>query len=143
MKKFTMQNAYLLFALLLTVFMTGCNNNNDSNPAPPVTDTTAPTVTLTVPNNTATDVAINTKIIATFSEDMASATITGTTFTLTEPGGTVAGEVTYPAGVKTASFAPTTALDSGIVYTAKITIGATDLAGNPLAVDKEWTFTTG
>ncbi|MBU0729645.1 MAG: DUF3494 domain-containing protein, partial [Proteobacteria bacterium] len=46
-------------------------------------------------------------------------------------------------GVKTASFAPTTALDSGIVYTAKITIGATDLAGNPLAVDKEWTFTTG
>ncbi|MBU0730183.1 MAG: Ig-like domain-containing protein, partial [Proteobacteria bacterium] len=141
MKKFKLQNAYLLCALLLTVLVVGCSNNDDSNPAS--SDTTAPTVTLTAPTNTATDVAINTKITATFSESMAPATITGTTFTLTEPGGTVAGEVAYTTGVKTASFAPTTALDSGIVYTAKITIGATDLAGNPLAVDKEWTFTTG
>ena len=67
-------------------------------------DTTAPTVTLTVPANAATGVAINQKIAATFSEAMNPSTITTTTFTLKQGATPVAGTVTY-AGT-TATFAP-------------------------------------
>ncbi len=109
-------------------------------------DTTRPAVTLTVPADGATDVATNTKIAATFSEGMDPATITGTTFTLTGPGATaVAGTVSYVAGARTAAFTPTTpaTLPASTLFTATITTGGTDLAGNALALDKVWTFTTG
>jgi hypothetical protein len=150
MKKFKPQNAYLPLALLLAVFMAGCNSGgggDSSTPAatdtPDTPDTTAPTVTLTVPAFSALDVAINTKVVATFSEDMTAATLSGTTFTVTDPSGAVAGEVTYADDVDTAIFTPTATLAASTIYTATITTGAKDLAGNPLEADKGWTFTTG
>jgi hypothetical protein len=111
-------------------------------------DTTAPTVTLTVPANAAAGVAINTKITATFSEDMDPLTITGTTFTVvnTTLGGTaVAGNVNYALAGRTATFTPTTpaTLPANTLFTATITTGAKDLAGNALASAYVWTFTTG
>jgi len=122
-------------------------------------DTTRPSVTLTVPADVATNVATNTAITATFSEDMDPATLDGaagaTNFTLTGPGATaVAGSVTYAAGARTATFAPTTptTLPANTLFTATITTGATDLAGNALAGNQAalpaasnyiWTFTTG
>jgi hypothetical protein len=146
MKKFKAQNAYLLLALLLTVFGVGCSHGGDDvTPVPTTsTDTTAPTVTLTVPANAGSDVGIKNKVTATFSEGMTATTITGTTFTLTGPSGAVvAGEVTYATSVKTAIFAPTANLATGTIYTAKVTTGVKDLAGNQLALEKSWTFTTG
>jgi hypothetical protein len=105
-------------------------------------DTTAPTVTFTDPANGDTGVATNKKIAATFSESMDPLTITTTTFTVTGPGVTpVAGTMVY-AGA-TATFTPTGGLAGTITYTATITTGAKDLAGNTLAVDKVWSFTTG
>jgi hypothetical protein len=118
-------------------------------------DITAPTVTLTVPANAATAVALNTKVTATFNEDMDPATINGTTFTVvnTSLGGTaVAGDVTYAVAGKTATFTPTApaTLPANTVFTATITAGARDLAGNALVVPagaglrpNPWTFTTG
>lgn len=111
-------------------------------------DTTRPAVTLTVPAASATDVATNTAITATFSEDMDPATIVtpATSFTLTGPGATaVAGDVTYAVGARTATFTPTTpaTLPASALFTATITTGATDLAGNTLASNFVWTFTTG
>ncbi len=107
-------------------------------------DTTRPTVTLTVPADGAAVAATNTKITAQFSEEMDPTTITGTSFTLAGPGATpVAGAVSYAVGTKTATFAPTAILASGTVFTATITTVVTDLAGNALLVDKVWTFTTG
>ena len=142
MKKLKRPNIYLLFALLLSVFISGCSNDNDSTAAPH--DTTMPTVVLTVPAPAAPDVAINSKLTATFSEKMTSATITRSTFKVTGPGGaTVNGNVTYAAAVGAAIFASTGDLVPSTIYTAKITTGAKDLAGNPLAVDYDWTFTTG
>jgi len=105
------------------------------------TDTTAPIVTLTVPADTATDVAINTKITATFSEAMDPFTITGTTFTLTQGATVVPGVVTYVN--KVATFKPTSNLATNTPYTATINTAAEDLGGNALAVDKVWNFTTG
>src|SRR5438552_2708885 len=104
-------------------------------------DTTRPTVSSTDPANAATGVAINKKIAATFSEAMDPLTISTATFTLKQGTTPVAGTVTY-AGT-TATFAPASALAPNTVYTATITTGATDLAGNPLLNNFAWLFTTG
>jgi Ice-binding-like/Bacterial Ig-like domain/Bacterial Ig-like domain (group 2) len=104
-------------------------------------DTTAPTVTSTNPASAATAVALNQKIAATFSKVMDSSTITTTTFTLKQGTTAVGGTVSY-AGT-TATFTPTANLAASTLYTATITTGATDLAGNALASSFVWTFTTG
>ena len=105
-------------------------------------DTTAPTVTSTGPVNGATGQPNNRAATAIFSEVMNASTITGTTFTLTGPGATpVAGVVTY-SGV-TATFTPNAPLTASTLYTSTVTTGAKDLAGNPLAANYVWTWTTG
>jgi len=105
---------------------------------------TEPTLISTNPAAGAAGVATNQKITATFSEQMDSTTITGSTFTLTGPGLTpIAGTVTYSTIGATATFAPSSALAAGTLFTATITTGAKDLAGNALLVDFTWTFTTG
>jgi hypothetical protein len=71
-------------------------------------DTTAPTVTSTDPANLQMSVPTNQRIIATFSEDMAPASINTNNFKLTNPGGAaIAGH--YVSG--TAIFVPTYAQD--------------------------------
>ena len=119
-------------------------------------DTTRPRVASTVPTTTTpgptTGVPTNTAITAVFTEEMAPATITGTSFTLTGPGTTaVAGTVSYAVGTATATFTPTATLAAGTTYTATITSAATDVAGNALAGNQAslpaasnyvWTFTT-
>ncbi|HEX8340413.1 MAG TPA: Ig-like domain-containing protein [Tepidisphaeraceae bacterium] len=105
-------------------------------------DTTAPTVSVTDPAGNASGVALNKKIAATFSESMDPLTISAATFTLKAPGNTaVLGTVTY-VGL-TATFTPNSTLAANTTFTATITTGAKDLAGNALASNKVWTFTTG
>lgn len=104
-------------------------------------DNTAPTVGYTNPADAATGVAINSSIIATFSEPMSAATITAGSFTLKQGSTPVAGAVTSVGN--TATFKPTSNLVSSTTYTATITTGVTDLAGNALAANKIWSFTTG
>jgi len=104
-------------------------------------DTTAPTVSSTVPPAAATGVAFNSNVSVIFSEAMDPATITSESLTLSRGSTTVPGTVTY-AGV-TATFNPTGDLDESAEYTATVTTGAKDLSGNPLAASYVWTFTTG
>lgn len=111
-------------------------------------DITAPTVIATNPANTATGVPTNRRITATFSEAMNPATINTATFLVTGPGITpVAGTVTYAAVSNTAIFTPSANLAANTLFTATVTVGATDLAGNALAgggsAPNPWTFTTG
>ncbi len=103
-------------------------------------DTTAPTVTGTVIANGATNVPINTKVGATFSEEMDPLTITNATFTLAQGATAVSGAVTY-SGVN-AVFTPASALAASTTYTATIATGAKDLAGNALAANYSWSFTS-
>jgi uncharacterized protein (TIGR03437 family) len=102
---------------------------------------TAPTVTSTVPANGATAVVVASKLTATFSTAMNPATINGSTFTLAQAGAPVSGVVTYVG--TTATFAPASPLTPSKLYTGTVTTGATDLAGNALAANHVWTFTTG
>ena len=110
------------------------------------TSTTAcapPTVISVAPPNLSTGICPNTVVTATFSEAMQASTINTTTFTLTGPGTTpVAGTVTYVASSDVATFTPTNPLALNTLYTATITTGARDLAGDPLASDYIWSFTT-
>lgn len=106
-------------------------------------DTTKPIVIATIPTNGATGVPINQAVSVTFSKAMDPTTIDASTFTLTAPGGaSVTGLVTYAAVGDTATFTPTGALLAGALYTATITTGAQDLAGNALAVNYVFDFTT-
>jgi len=104
-------------------------------------DTMKPVVTGTTPANAVASVPIGSKLSATFSETMDPATITATTFTLKQGATPVPGVTSY-SGV-TAVFTPSDDLLSNIVYTATITTGAKDLAGNAAAIDYVWSFTTG
>jgi Ice-binding-like/Bacterial Ig-like domain len=107
-------------------------------------DTTPPLVSSTDPADLATLVATNQKIVVTFDKGMDSTTITPTTFTLMGPGVTpVLGAVTYSTIGDTATFTPSSALATGVTYTATITTGVQDLSGNNLASNSVWTFTTG
>lgn len=103
-------------------------------------DTIPPTVAVTNPANNAIGVAINSAVTAVFSEAMDPATISAATFTVSSG---VTGTVTYNAGNSTVTFTPSVNLLNNTTYVATITTGVTDLAGNPMAADYTWTFTTG
>ncbi len=102
---------------------------------------TPPTVSSTDPLNAATGVGFNQKIAATFSKTMDASTVTTATFTLKQGTTSVSGFVSYSG--TTAIFAPASNLAASTVYTATITTGAKDLAGNALASNYVWSFTTG
>jgi outer membrane beta-barrel protein len=102
-------------------------------------DTTAPTVVFTSPVKGTTAVPIKQKINVSFSEAMDPATLTSTTFTVKQGATPVVGKVTSVAS--NATFASAKDLEKGKQYTATVTTGAKDLAGNPLASDYVWDFT--
>jgi len=106
-----------------------------------ISDTTPPTVTFTSPAYGATGTPVNTKILATFSEAMDPLTITTSTFTLKRGTTLISGTVSYTG--TTATFVPSSNLAASTAHTATITTGAKDLAGNALAVNFVWGFTTG
>ena len=103
-------------------------------------DVTPPTVLSTVPVNSSTSIAVNSKITATFSEAMNSSTLTAATFTLKQGATALTGTVTYSG--TTATFTPSGSLGANLVYTGTITTGAKDAAGNSMAGNYTWSFTT-
>jgi len=105
-------------------------------------DVTAPTIVSRVPTAGATGVAVNTNVTVTFSEVMDAATINTTTITLapTAGGSPVAATVGHSAG--TATLNPNADLTPGTSYTVTVTTGVKDVAGNALAAQSTWTFTT-
>src|SRR3984885_377897 len=101
---------------------------------------TAPLVISTNPAGGATNVPLAQITTATFNEPMNATTINASTFTLTGTGGAaVNGTVSYAGN--TATFAPSAALTAGVTYTATITSGAQDLAGNAVIPSFIWSFT--
>jgi hypothetical protein len=129
-----------------------------------VADATAPTVNSTSPGSSSTGVAITTSASATFSEAMDPSTVTTDTFTLSHSESNILkmlsfiDEISVVGKVKrslqsnipgtvsysgtTATFTPSSNLSNNIAYTAKITTGVKDIAGNNMASDYSWSFTT-
>src|SRR6185369_176494 len=141
------QKAYLACVLIMSVFMLsilpGCGGGGGGVWNKPITNSaTRPTVASTVPATT-TPVQIvlpGTAVTATFNKDMAPASITSGTFTVTRldltPVTGAAIPVTYDVASKTATFHPAAALAPGTyIATIKATgpSAATDSTGNALA----------
>lgn len=104
-------------------------------------DTAVPTVSSTTPLEAAVGVALSGNIAATFSEAIDPPTLSSSTFTLKQGAATVLGSITY-TGV-TATFNPTSDLAANTTFTANLSTGVKDLAGNSLAAAYSWSFTTG
>jgi hypothetical protein len=109
-------------------------------------DTTPPTITSTFPANGAIGLPTGTAVTATFSEGMDQTTINTSTFELRNPSNSLmAATVSYNFASKMATLQPTSALTPVTTYTARVkggSAGVKDLAGNPLANDVTWSFTT-
>src|SRR5262245_37783718 len=116
--------------------------------ASPGPDTTPPTVSSFTPAAGATNVSTGANVTVTFSEAMDAATINDTTVELRDSSSIlVPATVSYNAASLTATLDPTAALAAGVTYTARVRGGSTDprvkdLAGNALAADLMWSFTT-
>ncbi|MEO6120444.1 MAG: ice-binding family protein, partial [Terriglobales bacterium] len=83
-------------------------------------------------------VPLNQVIRVTFEQPMDSLTINASTFFITG----ITGAVTYDPGTQTASLTPSN-LQANSTYTINVTVGAKDMAGNPLLAPYQQTFTTG
>ena len=129
------------------IFMTGTTVN-----------TTAPELVRTSPGDTAvgvqaSNVPLNQAVHATFTEAMNPLTLNTTTFLLytgtTATGTPLQATITYDDSTFIATLTPAALLTANTAYTATVTNGATDLAGNPLGTTvpspytNPWTFTTG
>ncbi len=104
-------------------------------------DKTAPAVVATTPAGK--NVARTANVTATFSEAMDEQSVEASrTVKLVKKGTTtpVAAVVTYDPATKRATLNPERSLVKGATYSATVTTGATDLAGNPLAANKAWSF---
>lgn len=107
------------------------------------TDTMPPTVSSTDPADDATGVPTDLiGITATFSESMTRATLTTSTFLVSNASGTISGSVSYHDPTRIAVFTPSTAFMSSTTYTVTITTRVKDAAGNAMAENKTWSFTT-
>ena len=108
-------------------------------------DTQAPLVTGFVPALNAV-AATNAQITVSFNEDMAPLSLNTASLMLNASVGNVpiSGTVSYAVGARTATFTPTNPalLPANTDFTATVSTLATDLAGNPLAANTVWTFST-
>ncbi|WP_323058271.1 Ig-like domain-containing protein, partial [Pseudarthrobacter sp. C1] len=89
--------------------------------------------------------AVTANATGTFSEAMDASTVTSSTFTLQTGTTTVPAAVTYSSTDRVATLNPGADLAAGTTYTAVIkggSGGVKDVAGNALAQDKTWSFTT-
>ena len=111
-------------------------------------DTTPPQVLSINPQDLAGDVPPDIRPTATFSKDMDSVTINPNTFkvldqdSLEQVHPAVPNGVHYDETAKVATFTPADPLANSTTYGATITADVRDKAGNRMAQDKTWHFTT-
>jgi hypothetical protein len=111
-------------------------------------DTTPPTVSSVAPVSGATNVNVNANVTVTFSEAMNASTISSSTIELRNPSNAlILSTVSYNATTFTATLDPNASLAAGTTYTGTVRGGAADprvkdAAGNALANNHTWSFTT-
>ncbi|MBI3802361.1 MAG: Ig-like domain-containing protein [Nitrospirae bacterium] len=104
----------------------------------PGNDTTAPTVISTIPQDSDTDVPVDAPILVIFSESINPSTLNAQTFFVKG----ITGAIVYDDATHRARLTPSKPLAFSTTYQVTLTKGITDAAGNPLAADQTWEFTT-
>jgi len=143
----------VLFGLVVVssiLLHSGCGmTSRPTIPTPtPTPDTVAPTVTSRTPAAGAVNVRVDASVTITFSEAMDPNTVNVSTIELRDPASVIVpATVSYDAASSAATLDPIELLSAGTTYTARVKGGATDprvkdVAGNALAADATWTFTT-
>lgn len=106
-------------------------------------DVTAPAVTSVTPTSGATGVYVNSNISAVFNEAIKGTTLTASTVTASgSKSGLITGSISYNFTTRTVTFDPSSDLKDSETVTVTLTTGITDMAGNPLASNYVWNFTT-
>ncbi len=106
----------------------------------PKPDTDSPIIISALPGNAETDVVVTTPIQVTFSQsDVNPSTVNSNTFKLSP---NVAGSVTFNGMIATFTPTPPGTLAKGVTYTATVTTGVKDMAGNAMLAPYTWSFTT-
>lgn len=106
-------------------------------------DNTPPTVASVYPLNGADNVPVTDNVVVSFSEAMGQTTIHNATVLLIDPSlALVAGGISSSVQPNAYIFNPNASLAPNTTYTVKVTTGAKDVAGNPLAAEFTSTFTT-
>ncbi len=144
-------NTKLIFIGILGLLLAaGCAKNGSNGATGPAgaqgtqgaTGLTLPSVTWVMPIPGATEVYMDSVIKVGFSNPMSSSTINTSTFMISTGGINVTGTVSYNAGSQTAFFSPNLPLSAFGSYTATLTTGIKDTAGNPIT-SYAWTFVAG
>jgi len=126
-----------MVALLLMPLLSACNNSGGTAPV-------ALTVIETIPTDTAIAVPINSKVVATFSEAMDSASINTVSFTVIGAGeAAMGGAVSLDTATHSATFTPVGNYTVSKLYTATLTTAVKSASGKALANNYVWSFTTG
>jgi len=126
---------------------TAANSNYGADVVFVRADQTPPKVTAVAPADGAGAVDPSTAVTAGVDEPVDVSTVAGATFQLRDGAGAlVPADVTYDAATRTATLRPRAPLAGLITYRATVKggpAGVSDAAGNPLAQDRTWSFTTG
>lgn len=110
---------------------------SDDEPTPASPDTTPPHVTTTFPSDGDTNVPVDIHVMVGFSEDMSVSSINNQTIQIVGlPGSTVF------ATNRSATLVPLYDLFYGEEYSVIVTTGVRDVAGNAMAANYTWSFTT-
>jgi len=136
---------FVVWAALATTLLIGCGGGGGGSGggAGPF-DSVAPAVVSSAPADGAIDVAIDASLKIAFTEPVDPVTVNGTTVKIRAGDTEMAGSVC--CAHDTITFTPATNWGFATTYTVTIsggTSGVKDLAGNFLAADHTWTFSTG
>ncbi|MCP5502809.1 MAG: DUF1566 domain-containing protein [Leptospiraceae bacterium] len=107
----------------------------------PTTDTTPPTVSSVYPTDGSTGIGIDANITATFSETLLSSSVTATSFLLKQGASIIPAAVSLNGTLATLN--PDSNLTGNTTYTVILTTAIKDAAGNALASNYTWSFTSG
>jgi Raf kinase inhibitor-like YbhB/YbcL family protein len=144
----------ILISISILFFIFGCSGGGSSNSTDNGTkadnntvidnstsDVNPPTVSSTSPASGDNSISISNNVTINFSEEMDPATINTSNITVQDSSGnSVSGVVSYNERI--ATFTPATDLSYFTVYTVTVGIGVKDSAGNALASNSSWNFTT-
>ena len=138
--------ANAIYTATITTQVTDQNGNSFANDyvwsftAGSSSDSISPTVQVVSPVDGSTNVATDISLGINFNEALDPSTVSTTTLILKQGATLIPATVTYYG--TTATIDPSSNLATNTTYNVTITTQVTDLAGNPLANNFTWTFTT-